>query len=512
MWVESSSNSEVNLGNDVSRKLKVVLTFNKNDFLIDFSRFSSWEKLVHSVGRVLEAVARWRKREIVPIQLIAKAEVECIRISQKTSFSQEIVSLKKFKSVDNHSRVFPLSPFLDADGILRVESRISFFKHAGFSNNPILLDSSDYFTTLLIEKYHRKFYHSNHDTVINELRQSYWIVGLRRALKRVVSHCSICKILRAKPVQSRMAVLPRARLAFRLKPFTHCGLDYIGLYGVKVGRRIDKRWGALFTCMTTRAIHLELTHTLNADSAIMALRRFAARRGTPSIVYCYNGTNFKAMSKELSVVLLSLDFSVIMDHASRCKILWKFNPPAAPHMGGARERLVRSVKTALSYVLKEKHPSDEVLGTLLAEVEHCVNSRPLTHISSDTKYCIALTPNHFLLSSSSGQLSLPRFDKVSLNLRNQWKLSQFYADWFWKRWLHEYLSSLHPRKRCYKVTVPLKVDDCVLIYDENVKRNAWRKGVIIKLMPGSDGQVRVAVLRAQLGELTRPTNKLVKYA
>ena len=86
-----------------------------------------------------------------------------------------------------------------------------------------------------------------------------------------------------------MAALPEARLPIRMKPFTHCGLNYFGLFHIKIGRRVEKRWVALFTCMSIRAIHIESASTLSTDSAIMALRRFSGRRGTPTIVYSEYG-------------------------------------------------------------------------------------------------------------------------------------------------------------------------------------------------------------------------------
>ena len=108
-----------------------------------------------------------------------------------------------------------------------------------------------------------------------------------------------------------MAALPEGRLAYRQRPFSHCRLDYFGPMSVKIGRRQEKRWGALFTCLTTRVIHLELAHSLSSDSAIMALRRFTATRGTPSHLYCDNGTNFRGMSVELTRAIREIDNSKI---------------------------------------------------------------------------------------------------------------------------------------------------------------------------------------------------------
>ena len=140
-----------------------------------------------------------------------------------------------------------------------------------------------------------------------------------------------------------------------------------------------------------------------------------------------------------------------------------------------------------------------------------MNSRPLTHVSCDSRDMEALTPNHFLLGSSSGQLILPRYDKSSINLREQWELSQFYAHFFWTRWIREYLPTLHSGKKWHKRGDPLKVGDIVLIMDNEVKRNEWRKGIVTNVMPGRDGEVRMANVQTEKSILSRPSNKSLSY-
>ena len=156
----------------------------------------------------------------------------------------------------------------------RIEGRLKKFTNDNFL---IILDAKETSIRLLIKHYHEKFYHGSHETVLNELRQKFWIVGLRHGLRSLVAKCIICKVRKGQPTNPRMAELLLARIAYRLKPFSHCGLDYFGPMMVKIGRRREKRWGAIFTYMTTRAVHIELAHSLTTDSAIMALKKFMAR-------------------------------------------------------------------------------------------------------------------------------------------------------------------------------------------------------------------------------------------
>lgn len=137
------------------------------------------------------------------------------------------------------------------------------------------------------------------------------------------------------PIPPQMGDLPAARLASFTRPFTYVGLDYFGPISVAVGRRSEKRWGVLFTCLTVRAIHIEIAHALTTDSCIMAIRNFVARRGSPLEIYCDNGTNFRGSDNEIKQELAKLDFEKFEDQLTISNIKWIFNPPASPHMGGS---------------------------------------------------------------------------------------------------------------------------------------------------------------------------------
>ncbi|CAG7816121.1 unnamed protein product [Allacma fusca] len=75
-----------------------------------------------------------------------------------------------------------------------------------------------------------------------------------------------------------MADLPEPRVTIQTRAFMHTGMDGFGPMGVKIGRRVEKRYGLILTCLSTRAIHLELLHSLSTDSAILGIRRFISRR------------------------------------------------------------------------------------------------------------------------------------------------------------------------------------------------------------------------------------------
>ena len=306
-----------------------------------------------------------------------------------------------------------------------------------------------------------------------------------------------------------MASLPAGRLAYRQRPFTHCGIDYFGPMFIKIGRRREKRWGVLFTCLSTRAIHLELASSLTASSAIMALQRLAARRGSPSVLYSDNGTNFRGACQELKDSIAMIDKNKQREYALKNGMRWLFNLPDAPHMGGVWERLIKFVKITLNAILKNQVVSEEVLYTTLTEIEHAVNSRPLTHVSADPPDDEALTPNHFLIGTSSGELKLGKYEIENVCTRKQWQISQAFADAFWKRWLREYLPNIISREKWFYKNETIKVGDIVLIFNLQAPRNSWKKGRVTEVYIGADGEIRVAKILTTDGELTRPIHKLI---
>lgn len=106
------------------------------------------------------------------------------------------------------------------------------------------------------------------------MNQRFFIPRIRVALKRVVTKCQFCKNKRAQPVVPSMADLPAARLTPYSRAFTNTGIDYFGPLLVTIKRSVVKRYGVLMTCLTTRAIHIEIADSLDTDSCIMILRNF----------------------------------------------------------------------------------------------------------------------------------------------------------------------------------------------------------------------------------------------
>ena len=234
--------------------------------------------------------------------------------------------------------------------------------------------------------------------VRNIVQQKMWILGIRHAFRSIMNKCVTCRKGRAQTIAPVMADLPEERLDASTA-FTSVGVDYFGPFIAKIGRRNKKRWCCLFTCLTMRAVHIEVVPKLDTDSCLNAIMRFIARRGKPSTIISDNGTNFVGAGKEFAEYVAAWNKEGIEEHLAQRGIRWKFNPPAAPHFGGVWERLVKSCKKAMYAVLGNRSVTEDVLSTTMCIVEQTLNARPLTPVSSDVNDLQALTPNHFLLGN-----------------------------------------------------------------------------------------------------------------
>ncbi|XP_062539257.1 uncharacterized protein LOC134207565 [Armigeres subalbatus] len=458
--------------------------------VIRVQNFSSWKRLQRVLALVQRFIKNCRlKMEQKPIEVgplnaaeLRTVEAHLIRIAQQEGFPEELRTLrnaaqhpeKTTKLLPESSPLYKLLPWIDDLGIMRMKTRIAACQYAtDDAKNPIILPRYHHITTLIIHHYHNRYHHQNHETVINEIRQKYQISRLRSCYSQVRRDCQRCKNDHSVPNTPIMANLPPGRLAAFCLPFTHVGIDYFGPIEVAVGRRREKRWGMLATCLTVRAVHIELVNSLSTDSCIMAIRNFIARRGQPRKIYSDRGTNFVGANAELKKLLTIINHDAMMREFTTTETEWVFNPPLAPHMGGSWERLIRTVKGNLMAVCTTKTLSDEVLRNLLIEIESVVNSRPLTHVPVDDDSGPALTPNHFLVGSSNGSKPLISIDDTGIALRQNMCTSQILANCYWKRWLTDYLPEITRRSKWfhYRVTVGRKVESSLRLLAETGKRD-----------------------------------------
>ncbi|XP_055585318.1 uncharacterized protein LOC129738158 [Uranotaenia lowii] len=495
--------------------------------VIIYEKYASWEKLQRVVAYVLRYIHNRLKLQPgydshLQQHELKSAEENIIQMVQFECFSEEIDALKEkspdLNPITEKSPLYKLAPTIDDRGLLRQTGRIGAAKEVPYDTKfPVILPGKHYVTELLVDHFHRKFCHRNSETIVNELRQVYEIPNLRVLVKSIGRKCLLCQIRRTRPVNPPMAPLPPARLAHHERAFTYTGLDYFGPLLVKIGRANVKRWIALFTCLTTRAVHLEVAYSLTTASCISTVRRFVGRRGAPAEFYSDNGTNFQGAER----ILRHQISQGLSETFTSSDTKWSFIPPGAPHMGGAWERLVQSVKAAMNEAYCEGKLDDEGLQTLIVEAERIVNTRPLTYLPLDSSHSEALTPNHFLLLNSNGKRRIndeessrvdyaPKtvdFEARRSHLGASWDLIQRQLETFWKRWLTEYLPVIRRQSKWFEKARQLEAGDLVLVTDPT-KRCGWERDRVDRVLMNDDGQVRRAVVQIGKTKHVRPVTRL----
>ncbi|KAK7930869.1 hypothetical protein WMY93_007264 [Mugilogobius chulae] len=469
----------------------------------DITKFQSWEDLVDETLKLLPSSSG-----VTPDR--STAENVLLRHAQQQSFPEDYALLQSSKPISVQSRLINLTPEFDQDlNVIRVGGRLRHCDALSYQNiHPIVLDPANPITHLLIKSIDQKLHHPGSERVLASLRRSYWILRGRQAVKKVQQSCLECKKWKAKPLTPRMADLPPYRLRLFKPPFWSTGMDCFGPFHIKIGRRHEKRWGILFKCLTTRCIHIDLLTSLDTDSFLMSFRRFVARRGTPSEVISDQGTNFVRGEREIQRAFDEMSSS-LQEQLARHKIRFLKNPPHAPHFGGVWEREVRAIKTALRVILGAQTVTEEVLRTVLIEVEEILNSRPLGYLSASPSDPEPVTPNLLLMGRLEAALPQVVYADTQLFGTKRWRYSQVLADQFWVSFIKRYLPTLQSRQKWQLDQPNLTVNTVVMVVDSLLPRASWPVGIVSKLLPSSDGRVRVAEVKIKEKTYLRPVTKLV---
>ena len=273
--------------------------------------------------------------------------------AQIKSFQDDYKDLQANRTLAPNSSLLPLQPVL-VDGIIRVGGRLNKAPIPFEAKHQVLLSPAHPLSRSVVQDIHQRHFHVGREHTLALVRQQFWILRGKSFIRKIINECLHCKKISAKPTVPLMASLPKERLALCEPPFTNTGVDYFGPMNVKRGRVTEKRWRCIFTCLTTRAVHLELGGGLTTDSFIMALRRFRGRRGDPKTIRSDNGTNFVGADRELAESLTLWNQERITGELTREGITWYFNPPSAPHMGEIFESMVKQVKTAMKTVINNQ--------------------------------------------------------------------------------------------------------------------------------------------------------------
>ncbi|XP_072934854.1 uncharacterized protein [Epargyreus clarus] len=187
---------------------------------------------------------------------------------------------------------------------------------------------------------------------------------------------------------------------------------------------------------------------------------------------------------------------------------WHFIPPRMPTCGGLWEAGVQSAKRHLTRVNKDTKLTYEEMATLLAQIEACLNSRPLCQVDNTTEDI--LTPGHFLVGEPLVSVPDLNYEGKNINLLTRWHLIQKLTQHFWHKWQAEYLNTLQQRHKWQRSHSSPAVGDIVIVKDEVLPPTKWLHGRIKYLHPGKDNLVRVVTIQCKGDhELKRPLYKII---
>ncbi|XP_077969292.1 uncharacterized protein LOC144423012 [Styela clava] len=500
------------------------------------SRYSTLEKLQRSTAWLLRyrSYLRWKVAKSRGDGDVGQLKtghfeicelhcaIDCIvRFVQREQFGKQIDALHNHSSLEEKIVRTPkkslsrneqmrsiqkLNPIV-VDGILRVGGRLDRSHLPLESRYPVILPSDSYVTNLVIDMYHEREGHSGTLHVLSAIREKFWIIKGHATVRRRLSKCFTCCRWNSKVGEQVMAPLPKVRVTPSDHAFMETACDYFGPILVKRGRSEEKRYGCMFSCMATRAVHIEIAKSLDTSSFINVFQRFINRRGRPRKMYSDNGTNFIGAERELREGIQNWNQNQISKVMQQQNIEWCFSVPLASHTNGAWERMIRSFRKLMRAIAGERLLDDDALHTFTTQCESILNGRPICPIGDSPDDLATLSPNMLLLGRPNPNLPPDQFMKAD-GYKKSWRQVQLMTDCFWKRWLKEYLPTLQLRQKWHKPVRNFAIGDIVLIVDEKTKRGFWPKGLIEEVFPDSDGHVRSVRVRTADSCYMRDIRKL----
>ncbi|XP_070508892.1 uncharacterized protein [Chironomus tepperi] len=518
-WPESLLSYDLN-EMEYKKEFRRVLIVSQpsSNYILDYieNRYSHPSKLIKSFASLLKKINLWKNKTSIKsnqpesdYETIGKTKI--INILQLHFFPQELKRLSKGKELLPSSSIKQLAPFLDNQGILRTRGRINESKALSYENKYQIILPKCKFTYNLIREIHIENMHSTKLSTLAFVRQTYWPIKVKSMINKVIHQCVRCFKASPKCQGQIMGDFPPDRVNPSFV-FEKVAIDYAGPIIIKAGKIRNstamKSYIALFKCMTTKAIHLELLTDLTTVAFMATFDRFISRRGLPTDVYSDNATCFEGANNEIKK--FDKDFKNQVQECYNSKnIKWHFITPRAPHMGGFWENGVKQMKYYLKRVLTDRILTYEEFSTLLCKIEAILNSRPITPISEDPNDFQALTPGHFLIGRPlNSKLERNMVDKQTSQLK-RWDMIQQAQQLFWKHWYTDIINAqLRPKNSQNEIKYCL--NDLVLIMDSNVPSMKWKLGRIINLHPGRDGKIRNVTIKTSTSKLDRHVKYICK--
>ena len=447
---------------------------------------------------------------------LKQAEHYLVGRAQARTLSSDLQALLHDHDLPAASRLKALSPFLDQKQLLRVGGRLSHSNLTISQQHPLILDGKDVLAKVLFTHMHMCLGHCGPSLLLTSVGAKFHVLGARRLSRTVCSQCKTCRKAKPIPHPQLMGHLPMERTT-PSPAFQTTGLDFAGPFTLKKGHTRKpvhiESYVCVFICFSTRAVHLEVISDLTTSAFLAGMDRFVSRRGRPHTIWSDNGSNFVGAKNQLTQLyrfLKTQDFNCsVHQHLLKNQVTWKNIPARSPNFGGLWEAAVRSMKFHFKRVVGSLILTFEELTTVACQIEACLNSRPMMAITSHNQDGIsALTSGHFLILQPPTAYPTDPSTMEEPHLTAKWRMCQSLIQHFWSRWHREYLQTLQARTKWTKQQPNLQEGDVVVLKEDKTFSCHWPLAKVITTYPGSDGLVRVALVKTATSTFKRPVTKL----
>lgn len=268
-----------------------------------------------------------------------------IQLVHQQAFPQELKALQRSFHGDiipSSSPLLCLDPILDG-GLLHVGGRLKGSTLSQELKHPIILPKDSHITKLILSHYHAQICHQGRSQTLMELlANGFWAIGASKSVAKLIHRCVKCRKLRRLVEEQRMSELPREHCEVSA-PFMFCGMDCFSPFITKRGCKECKRYGLIFTCLSSRAVYLEMLEDMSTDAFINALRCFISLRGAVCQLRCDQGTNFVGAKNEFKEALKQCDTEASKAFLADKQCEFIFSAPSASHAGGVWERQIQTI-------------------------------------------------------------------------------------------------------------------------------------------------------------------------
>lgn len=432
-----------------------------------------------------------------------------IKDAQEEKFPEEIKLLRSGNDLPRKHSLSRLMLTLDENDLLRTTTRITRndINLAKFGENMItqkLLPKDHHLTKLIVLHHHAQNKHMHYDTVSINIQKEYYIPHIKWVVRKFIrEECYLCKLTDGRTLTPIMGDLPNEKLCNTHHPFTNIMVDCCGPFLVTQGRATVKRWMLVITCMTVRAVNIEILHTMSTDSVITALFNHFSIRGMARKIYSDQGTNFIGAINELRRSINLWNKKKMEKGLETWNIEWEVSPAYAPNMNGSVERLIGCTKRALKKtekIMQEKlfRLNEEKFRMVTCEIIGLLNNRPLCMVPIKGTVNKFLTPNYFLIGRENC-FTIP-ISGIPRTLKNYWEDLLEIQGELWHHWLEFYIPQHLRRQKWVKRVKNLEKGDIVLTADQSIT-NSWRLAVVIDAPVGSQNQTRKVTLKLGKADL-----------